>query len=87
METNKTSNQEIRSFNVTVDGVGYAIESTPFQFNDQVRYSIRVNGGEPAVFVWNDEMTMFQSLQDNTSVYPDGLMRAINDELLKTPGH
>lgn len=85
MQNNQENQNEERIFNVMVDGVGYKVAATPFNFNEQVRYNVIVNGEEPAIFVWDTEMSMFKSLSDDTSTFPDGLMRAINDELLKTP--
>ena len=84
MENNKENKNDKRSFTVNVDGVGYEVTATPFDFNAQVRYNVTVNHEEPAVFAWDSEMSMFKSLSDDTSTYPDGLMRGINDELLKT---
>ena len=85
MQNNKENQKNERKFNVLLDGVGYTVAATPFDFNSQVRYNVKVNQGDPAVFVWDTEMSMFKSLDDDTSTLPDGLMRAINDELLKTP--
>ncbi len=85
MQLKKENQQDERSFNVLVDGVGYAVTASPFNFNTQVRYTVTVNQEESAVFAWDTEMSMFRSLNENTSTFPDGLMRAINDELLKTP--
>ena len=84
MNNNQEKQGDQRSFHVNVDGVGYSITAVPFDFNEQVRYNVSVNEEEPVVFAWDTEMTMFKSLSDDTSTFPDGLMRAINDELLKT---
>ena len=85
MQNNRENQNEERKFNVMVDGIGYKVAATPFSFNDQVRYNIAVNDEEPAIFVWDTEMSMFKSLSDDTSTFPDGLMRGITEELLKTP--
>ena len=74
-----------RRFNVIVDGVGYSISVSPFTFNDQIRYNVGVNEEDPAVFAWDSDMSMFMSLSDDTILLPDGLLQAINEELLKTP--
>ena len=85
MQYNQENQNNERRFNISVDRVGYSVAATPFDFNDQVHYHVRVNQGEPAVFAWDVEMSMFKSSSEDTSTLPDGLMRAINDELLKTP--
>jgi hypothetical protein len=85
MRDNTANSKNKRKFNVIVDGVGYNVAATPFNFNDQVRYHVQVNEGDPAVFAWDSQMSMFKSLNDDASVLPDGLTQAINTELLKTP--
>lgn len=60
------------------------VTAVPFTFNNQVRYNVQVNDENPAVFVWDIEMSMFKSVSEDTSVFPDGLIRAIYVELLKT---
>lgn len=85
MQDNPVNSKNKRKFNVIVDGVGYNVVATPFNFNDQVRYHVQINEGDPAVFTWDSEMSMFKSLSDDASVLPDGLTEAINTELLKTP--
>ncbi len=84
MQNNPENSKKAKRFNVIVNGVGYSLSATPFNFNDQVRYNVQVNEEDPAVFAWDSEMSMFKSLSDDTSILPDGLMQAINLELLKT---
>ena len=85
MQNNPENSNNERKFNLNVDGVGYTVTAIPFDYNNQVRYNVCVNDEDSAIFAWDSEMSMFKSLSDNTSIYPDGLMRGINKELLKTP--
>ena len=85
MQNNQENPENKTKFNVTVDGVGYRVSTEPFMFNNQVRYNVQVNEENPAVFAWDTKMLMFRSLSDSTSVFPDGLLQAINEELIKTP--
>lgn len=85
MQNNHENQKNKRSFHVIVDGVGYAVTAIPFDFNNQVRYNVELIEGDPVVFAWDSQMSMFTSLSEDTNDWPDGLMRAINDELLKTP--
>ncbi len=85
MQNNPGNSKNERRFSVIVDGVGYSVSVSPFDFNDQVRYNVQVNEEDATVFAWDTEMSMFKSLSDDSSVMPDGLTQAINEELLKTP--
>lgn len=80
MQNSQENQNDERSINVMVDGVGYAVTASPFDFNAQVRYNVTVNQEESAVFAWDKEMSMFKSLSEDTSTFPDGLMRGINDD-------
>ena len=84
MENNRDNQKNKRKFNLTIDGVGYRVTAAPFNFNDQVRYTVQVNEEDSAVFAWDKEMSMFKSLSDDTAVFPDSLTQAINMQLLKT---
>lgn len=85
MQNNQDNQKNERKFNLNIDGIGYFVTAVPFDFNNQIRYNVQVNDEDPAVFAWDREMSMFKSLSDDTSVFPDGLTQAINQQLLKTP--
>ena len=84
MQKNHENMKNKRKFHVIVDGIGYAVSATSFDFNAQVRYHVGVNDEEPAVFAWDSKMSMFTPLSEDAITWPDGLIRGINDELLKT---
>lgn len=75
--------KNLHEFNIDVDGVGYFVEAEPYQFNNQVRYYISVNGRTRDVFVWDTERELFRALDDDAVILPDGLIRDISNKLLE----
>lgn len=79
------SNDDRRSanfstFDLNVDDVPYVVEAKTFDFNDEQRYYIRVNGGEDHVFTWDAQLHRFRSLDDASDI-PDTLEEAISRKL------
>lgn len=85
MENNNAGkgNQTVHELNTMVDNVPYFVEAVPFQFNDQVRYNIMINGGPTDVFVWDEDVQLFKALNEDASTLPDGLIRAITTRILE----
>jgi len=78
----KMDKKDVQEFSTDVDGISYFVEAAPFQFNDQTRYYVSVNGAEKDIFVWDPERNMFRALDDNANILPDGLIRNISDKLM-----
>lgn len=74
---------QAHELNITVDGVPYFVEAKPFEFNDQIRYNITINGGPETVFVWNDDLQLFKPLGDDSSTLPDGLILSITRRIME----
>jgi len=72
------------TFDLVVDKVPYLIRVTPFLFNDEKRFRISVNGDNGHVFAWDPEIVGLHALDDEASVLPDSLEKAISDKLAKT---
>ncbi len=72
------------SFDLMVDKVPYLIRVTSFLFNDEKRFRISVNGDNGHVFAWDPEIVGLHALDDDASVLPDSLEKAISDKLAKT---
>ena len=68
------------TFNLNVDDVPYVVEAKSFDFNDDQRYYIRVNGGEDHVFSWDAQLRRFRSLDDASDI-PTTLEEAISRKL------
>jgi hypothetical protein len=71
-----------RRFDLTVDDIPYHVEARPFQFNDEERFNVRVNGGVDHVFAYDSELRMFRSLDDDATILPDGLEEGISRKLI-----
>ena len=81
----KTTTQSGRtSFDLTVNKVPYHIEATPFLFNEERRFEIKVNGDDGHVFAWDPTIVGLRPLDDESATLPDELERAISDRLVKT---
>lgn len=81
-KTNTSTSAE--NFDLVVDKVPYSIRVTPFWYNDEKRFRISVNGDDGHVFAWDPELVALHSLDDDASVLPDSLEKAISDRLAKT---
>ena len=71
-------------FNVVVDGIPYQVVVSPFEFNNEKRFTIMVNNGPRDIFAWDREMKMYKGLDDQSAILPDGLMLEINSRLLES---
>ena len=78
----KMDRKNVQEFSTDVDGVDYFVAVAPFQYNDQTRYYVSVNGGEEDIFVWDSEREMFRAIDDDANILPDGLIRNISAKLM-----
>lgn len=78
--------KQTHQFDLVVGGVKYFVVAQAFSFNEQVRYTISINGLEPDVFVWNEQAQMFQPIGDGATILPDALLVTINDKLQSLAG-
>ncbi len=81
IDQTKAKNDNERYFNLQVDEIPYRVEFEPFFFNDQVRYYVSINAGPKDVFVWDSSMKQFRAIDDNASVLPVALEKAISEKL------
>jgi hypothetical protein len=72
---------EERTFNLVVDSVPYIIKATPFYFNDELRYEVKINDDTEHVFAWDVELTGFRAIDDDASVLSDVVEEAISQKL------
>ena len=72
---------EKKKFDLLVDGVPYMIDATPFSFNDEVRFMVKVNGGEAHVFTWDSELALIRAIDDDAGTLPVGLEEALSEKL------
>jgi hypothetical protein len=68
-------------FELLVDGVPYEVRTTPFQFNDDIRYRVSYNGGPIFIFVWDQQIKQHTAIGDGSGSIPDNLELAISKKL------
>ena len=80
-EQTRSINTHERRFNLVVDSVPYMISAQPFQFNEEVRYRVSVNGGPEHVFTWDSSLGQLRAIDDEASTLPDNVEEAISEKL------
>ena len=67
-------------FEVTVDGVPYAVTASPFQFNAETRFNVRYNGNE-YIFSWDPSIGRLAPMDADAADIPDNLEEVIAQRL------
>jgi hypothetical protein len=70
-----------KKFDLLVDGVPYLINATPFSFNNEMRFLIKINGGDEHVFTWDSEPGALRAIDDGAATLPTSLEEALNEKL------
>ena len=70
-----------RHFDMIVDGVPYSVRSTPFLFNDELRFRVRINGGTEHLFTWDTQASTLRAIDDESSTIPSVLEEALSERL------
>lgn len=80
---NPTSGEDNKSvtFSIVADGTPYLAKVSPFSFNDETRFYIRINGGVQHVFTWDQEIPGYRAIDDEASLLPDSLEQALSEKL------
>ena len=80
--TSTQSNKyEEKNFDLLVDGVPYIIKSTPFLYNDDLRFRVSVNNDAEHIFTWDSALGRLAPINDDSSTLPVGLEEAIAERL------
>ncbi|MCW3119646.1 MAG: hypothetical protein JWM28_3728 [Chitinophagaceae bacterium] len=79
----KSKNQDRQSYEFVVDNTPYHIEVSPFIFNEEKRFMIKINDEDTHVFVWDPDAFQLRPLDDESAILPDNLEKAISDKLVK----
>jgi hypothetical protein len=80
-EMQKLARPVEKRFDLIVDNVPYSIRATPVTFNDEIRYEIKINGGNEYIFTWDPEMLQLRAIDDESSALPDTVEEAISQYL------
>ena len=70
-----------RNFDLVVDGVPYSVRSTPFLFNEELRFRVRINDGTEHLFTWDSQAGMIRAIDDESSTLPSVLEEALSERL------
>jgi len=73
-----------KSFNVNIDNIGYDVQVTPVIANEEKRFIIKINNTPEHVYVWDEQIQSLRALDEEASVIPAALEKAISDKLLRT---
>lgn len=71
-----------RSFDLVVDQVPYLVKVAPFNFNDEQRYYISINGGVQHVFTWDDNVSALRAIDDDAAALPSSVEDEISRRLI-----
>ena len=83
LRENPASGEDNKSvtFSIVADGTAYLAKVSPFSFNDETRFYIRINGGVQHVFTWDQEIPGYRAIDDEASLLPDSLEQALSEKL------
>jgi hypothetical protein len=70
-----------RKFNLVVDNVPYLVNAKAYQFNDETRYRVSINGNDAHIFTWDSDLKRLKAIDDEASILPDDLEEAISAKL------
>jgi|GEM_PF-419034 len=70
-----------RNFDLLIDEVPYFVKATPFDFNGELRFSVRINNGTEHIFTWDSDLKALRAIDDDSSTLPDSLEEAISQRL------
>jgi hypothetical protein len=80
--SNQNSFMAEQRFEVTVDGVPYAVTASPFRFNEETRYNVRYNGND-YIFSWDPGVGRLAPIDEDGVEIPDNLEEVIAQRLRK----
>ena len=72
---------DIKKFDLLIDGVPYFIRSTPFLYNDEIRFRVMINNDSEHVFTWDSQVSMLRAIDEDAAAIPDRLEEAISEKL------
>jgi hypothetical protein len=70
-----------RNFNLVVDRVPYVVSATSYQFNNETRYRVSINGNAEHIFTWDSDLKRLKAIDDEASILPDNVEEAISTKL------
>ena len=68
-------------FEILVDGTPYMITATPYKFNDEIRFRVKINESEEYVFAWDSSVGQIVAIGDEGINIPDNVETEIGARL------
>jgi hypothetical protein len=59
-----------QNFELVVDGVPYLVKASPFDFNQEKRFTVSYNGSDEMVFVFDTSVGRYMALGDGAADVP-----------------
>ncbi len=69
------------NFDMVVGGVPYTVNAEPFEFNTEIRFKVRYNGGDEHIFTWDSSIGRLVAIDDDAGIIPVDVERAIAERL------
>jgi hypothetical protein len=70
-----------QKFEMIVDGAPYLVKATPFDFNQEKRFTVSYNGSDEYVFVFDTSVGRYVALGEDAAVLPSRLEIEIAEKL------
>jgi hypothetical protein len=70
-----------QNFELIVDGAPYIVKATPFDFNQEKRFTVSYNGSDEYVFVFDTSVGRYVALGDESVNLPSRLEEEIAERL------
>jgi len=70
-----------QNFELIVDGAPYLVKATPFNFNQEKRFTVSYNGSDEYVFVFDTNVGRYVAVGDDSVTLPSRLEEEIATKL------
>lgn len=71
-----------QTIQLLINGIPYVVKITPFEFNDETRFTVSFNDSDDYVFTYDTNVSQYVSIGDDTETIPHDLEAAISEKLL-----
>jgi hypothetical protein len=68
-------------FEILIDGTPYMVTATPYRFNDEVRFKVRINDSADYIFAWDSSVRQIVAIGDEGINIPDNVETEIGGRL------
>ena len=68
-------------FEILIDGIPYIVTATPYRFNDDIRFKVKINESREYVFAWDSSVGQIVAIGDEGINIPDNVETEIGARL------